>query len=111
MVDSATDVLMSPESSCTGKSTLRHRRRSVGAACGRPPADASANLDQREFDSMEEAVLAAEAALAEARRRAEDPSIAADVTALQERFAELARAEAEVDRLYERWSELEARLA
>ena len=62
------------------------------------------------FDAMEEAVLGAEERLAEARRRAEDPSIASDATALQQRFAEFREAEAEVDRLYERWSELEAKL-
>ena len=56
---------------------------------------------------MEESVLAAEERLSEARNRAADPSIASDATALQQRFAELAEAEAEVDRLYRRWSELE----
>jgi ATP-binding cassette subfamily F protein uup len=66
-------------------------------------------LDQREFDAMEATVLAAEERLADARRRAEDPSIAADATALQQRFAEVAAAEAEVERLYRRWSELEAK--
>jgi ATP-binding cassette subfamily F protein uup len=66
-------------------------------------------LEQREFDGMEAAVLAAEGTLAEARRRAEDPAIASDAFALQERLAELGRAEAEVTRLYERWSELEGR--
>ena len=58
---------------------------------------------------MEENVLAAEERLAEARRRAEDPAIASDAAALQERFAALAAAQAEVDRLYQRWSELEVK--
>ena len=47
--------------------------------------------------------------VADARRRTEDPSIATDADALQQRFAELAQAQAEVDRLYRRWSELEAK--
>lgn len=64
-------------------------------------------LEQREWDAMETAVLEAEERLDEARRRAEDPAIAADASALQERFAGLAAAQAEVDRLYERWAELE----
>jgi len=67
-------------------------------------------LEQREFDAMEEAVLAAEERLAEARRRAGDPSIASDATALQQRFAQLTEAAAEVDRLYRRWSELEEKI-
>ena len=67
-------------------------------------------LEQREFDTMEQSVLAAEERLAEARRRAEDPAIAADAVALQQRFAEMTEAQAEVDRLYHRWSELEGKM-
>src|SRR6266850_1047720 len=68
-------------------------------------------LEQREFDVMEQSVLAAEERLAAARRRVEDPAIATDAVALQQRFAELAEAQAEVDRLYHRWSELEEKMA
>ena len=66
-------------------------------------------LEQREFDAMEETVVAAEARLEEAKVRAEDPSIAADADALQQRFAELAAAQGDVERLYARWAELEAK--
>ena len=58
---------------------------------------------------MEERVFAAEARLAEAGTRSEDPSIASDATALQIRLAELEHAKGEVDRLYLRWTELEAK--
>jgi ATP-binding cassette subfamily F protein uup len=68
-------------------------------------------LEQREFDSMEAAVLAAEEKLAEAKTRAHDPAIASDASALQQRFTELSAAQEEVDRLYARWAELEAKLA
>jgi ABC transport system ATP-binding/permease protein len=64
-------------------------------------------LEQREFDAMEATVLAAEEKLAEAQRRAEDPAIAADAHALQQRYAELTAAQTEVERLYARWAELE----
>ena len=67
-------------------------------------------LEQREFDAMEQSVLAAEKKVAEARKRAHDPAIATDADALQQRFAELREAELEVDRLYKRWSELEAKM-
>ena len=60
---------------------------------------------------MEERVLAAEARVAEGKSRAEDPSIATDATALQERLKALDEAQREVDRLYERWAELEAKLS
>jgi ATP-binding cassette subfamily F protein uup len=64
-------------------------------------------IEQRELDGMEAAVLAAEQHLAEAKSRADDPSIAADANALQERFKALTAAQAEVDRIYARWAELE----
>ena len=67
-------------------------------------------LEQREFDSMEANVLAAEERLAEAKKRAEDPSIAADANALQQRYEAMSAAQAEVDRLYARWAELEGKL-
>jgi len=67
-------------------------------------------LEQREYEQMEQLVEAAEERLAEARRRADDPTIATDAAALQQRFAELAAAQAEVDRLYARWGELEAKV-
>ncbi len=55
-------------------------------------------------------MLAAEERLEEAKRRTEDPSIAADAAQLQQRYTELQAAQAEVDRLYGRWAELEAKL-
>jgi ATP-binding cassette subfamily F protein uup len=66
-------------------------------------------LEQREWDGMEASVLAAVARLTEARSRTEDGSIVSDATALQLRLAELETAQNEVDRLYARWAELEAK--
>jgi len=68
-------------------------------------------IDQREWDGMESRVLAAEARLADARWRAEDPAIATDAAALQLRLTELEEAGREVDELYARWAELEAKRA
>jgi len=64
-------------------------------------------LEQREWDRMEATVLDAEARVAEARRRAEDPSIATDAGMLQKRLAELGDLQAQVNRLYARWAELD----
>ncbi|HKO58668.1 MAG TPA: ABC-F family ATP-binding cassette domain-containing protein [Thermoanaerobaculia bacterium] len=87
----------------------------VRAAVAPPPPPARTKrlsyLEQREWDGMEATLLAAEERVTAAQKRAEDPSIAADATALQQRFAELAEAQAEVERLYARWSELEAKLS
>ncbi len=65
--------------------------------------------EQREFDQLEENLHAAEARLREAQARAEDPAIAADAAALQQRFADLTSAQDEVERLYLRWSELDSK--
>jgi ABC transport system ATP-binding/permease protein len=59
---------------------------------------------------MEAAVHAAESRLAAATTAAHDPAIAADAPLLQQRFAEVTAAQAEVDRLYARWAELEGKV-
>ncbi len=64
-------------------------------------------LEQREFDGQEEAILIAEQRLAEARKALEDPSIAADAQKLQDCQQGMSEAEAEVEKLYTRWAELD----
>ena len=65
--------------------------------------------DQREWDAMEARILEAEARLDAARAAAEDQAVASDHEALSARLSELASAQAEVERLYSRWAELEAK--
>jgi ATP-binding cassette subfamily F protein uup len=77
----------------------------------RPRTKRLGYLEQREWSGMEQAIVDAEAALETCRRAAEDPAVASDPLALQKRFAALASARAEVDRLYARWAELEAKQA
>jgi ATP-binding cassette subfamily F protein uup len=67
--------------------------------------------EQREWDGMERAILEAEQAVVACQREADDPAIASDAVALQARYTALERARAEVDRLYARWAELEAKQA
>jgi len=67
--------------------------------------------EQREWDGMERAILDAERAVEACQREVEDPTIASDPTALQQRSAALEAARGEVDRLYARWAELEAKQA
>jgi ABC transport system ATP-binding/permease protein len=67
--------------------------------------------EQREWDGMEQAIVDAEGALQTCRREMDDPAIASDPTALQQRVAALEAARAEVDRLYVRWAELESKRA
>jgi ATP-binding cassette subfamily F protein uup len=66
-------------------------------------------LEQREWDGMEAAIGAAEHAVEACRQAAEEPAIASDPKALQESYAALDAARAEVERLYARWADLEAR--
>jgi ABC transport system ATP-binding/permease protein len=80
-----------------GKSAARARSKKLGY------------LEQRELDAMEAAIVEAESAVDTCRRAAEDPDIASDPAALQARYADLDGARAEVDRLYARWVELEAK--
>jgi len=77
-----------------------------------PPRERPKRLgyrEQREWDGMEAAILAAELAVEACQRGVDDPAIVSDPTALQERYAALEAARADVDRLYARWAELEAK--
>ncbi len=66
-------------------------------------------LEKREWEQMEQAIVDAEETLAAARSAVDVPAIASDPVALAERWAALQAAQANVDRLYERWAELEER--
>jgi ATP-binding cassette subfamily F protein uup len=68
-------------------------------------------LEQREWDGMERAILDAETAVEACRRAAEDPAVASDPAALQDRYAALDIARTAVENLYARWAELEAKQA
>jgi len=68
-------------------------------------------LEQREWDGMERAILEAERAVEDGRRALDEPAVASDPVALQARAAALEAAEAEVNRLYARWAELDAKRA
>jgi ATP-binding cassette subfamily F protein uup len=85
--------------------------RPAAAPRERPRSRKLAYREQREWDGMEQAILAAEAAAEACRRAAEDPAVASNAAELQARYAALEAARAEVERLYARWAELEARQA
>ncbi len=67
-------------------------------------------MEQREYDGIEQAIAAADAALAQAKADAEDPANASNAGRLMELFAAVEAKQADVDRLYARWSELEAKV-
>ncbi len=88
------------------------RARESTAAAARPaaPRRKLSYLEQREYDGIEAAIGAAEAALAQARADTEDPAHASNAARLIELLAAVEARQAEVDRLYARWSELETKL-
>jgi len=63
-------------------------------------------MEQREFDSIDALIEAADQRLAAAKQRIEEPAVATDPAALTEALAELEAAQSEHDRLLERWVEL-----
>jgi len=67
--------------------------------------------EQQEWDQMEARILEAEQHLAECSRAASDPSVASEHEALAPRVAALTAAQAQVDALYARWAELEAKVS
>ena len=94
------------------RATAKPKKSKTAATASTTPRPGSRRLtylEQREWEGMEESVLSAEARVAEAKAHAEDPSIATDAGALHERLQALDEAQQEVDRLYERWAELEAK--
>jgi ATP-binding cassette subfamily F protein uup len=76
-------------------------------ASAKPKAKKLTYAEQREWDTMETNVHAAEERLDAARVAVEDPAIATDATILQQRVTALDAAQDTVDRLYARWAELE----
>jgi ATP-binding cassette subfamily F protein uup len=67
-------------------------------------------MEQREWDSMEARILEAEEILAVAQAHTQDPGISANAANLQEACLAAETAQTVVDRLYARWTELEAKL-
>jgi ATP-binding cassette subfamily F protein uup len=65
--------------------------------------------EEKELEGMEEAIHAAEGKLKEAQARMEDPSIASHVTELLKRHKEVDAEKANLEALFKRWEELEAK--
>jgi ABC transport system ATP-binding/permease protein len=65
--------------------------------------------EKKELEGMEAAIQTAEKGLAEARALLEDPAVARDAQKLLERQKSMESAQAEVEALFRRWEELEAK--
>ncbi|MBM4255021.1 MAG: ABC-F family ATP-binding cassette domain-containing protein [Deltaproteobacteria bacterium] len=71
------------------------------------PAPRLTSQEKREWEQMEAKILAAEEEVTACQHALEDLNIAANPTALQERYQALESARAAVEQLYARWAELE----
>jgi ATP-binding cassette subfamily F protein uup len=65
--------------------------------------------EQREWDAMEETILAAEQDLEACKAALTDPAVVSDAGELARRYAATEAATTRVEQLYARWSELEAK--
>ena len=82
-----------PQSTATPASALPQRRK-------------LSYLEQREYDAIEARIEEADARLRAAEQRIEDPDVVTDPEALTAALAELERARADHQAVYERWIEL-----
>jgi len=81
------------------------------APAPRPKSRRLSYQEQREWDAIEERILAAEAAVADRQQEVEAAGCGGDHLRLQECCRALQAAQAAVDHLYGRWQELEAKQA
>lgn len=68
-------------------------------------------LEQREWDAMEEKILEAEQRLEAAKEALHAPETVSDPRRIEQCYQAMNEAQAEVDRLYARWAELEAKIS
>ena len=80
-------------------------------ARAKPAKKALTWKEERELEAMEQAIGEREATLEEAARALEDPKVASDAEAAGRWYETQQAAQTEVDRLYARWEELEAKRA
>jgi ATP-binding cassette subfamily F protein uup len=81
------------------------------ASGGRSKRKGLSYKEQGEWDQIEARIQEAEATVAACQVRANDPSIASSPADLQERYTVLHASQADVERLYARWAELDAKRA
>lgn len=93
----------------SGKDQSGTQPKGARVTAERPKAKKLSFRDQQEYDTIEKRVLDAEAVLELCRTETENPKIVSNHLKLQEAYENLKSAEQEVERLYTRWAELEAK--
>lgn len=67
-------------------------------------------IEQREYDSMESKIRAAEKRIAVHQSKVDDPEISTQPTKLNDAYKNLEKAQKEIENLYARWTELESKI-
>jgi ATP-binding cassette subfamily F protein uup len=68
-------------------------------------------MESRDMETIEDRIAQADSALAAARAKLEDPGVTGNSRQLEATLREIEEAQATVDKLYERWAELEAKIS
>ncbi len=89
--------------------TARERYREPSAPAQASPQKKLSYIDQLEWDSMEQKILEAEQDVASWHNEVQDAS--SDANRLPQAFEKLQQAQARVDELYQRWADLDAKVA
>jgi ATP-binding cassette subfamily F protein uup len=84
-------------------------RDNPAAAAAPAPRKKLSYLEAREWEGIEDGIARAEETLEEKRRPLDQPDVTSDPARLMQALADIQTAQAEVDRLYARWAELEAK--
>lgn len=91
------------------KKPERATERAVVSSAPQPLKKKLSYLEAREWATLEDRIAEAENTLRAARSMLEDPVVATDAARLQAALAEAEAAQQQVDALFERWAELEAK--
>ncbi len=82
-----------------------------GAETPAPPKKKLSYLEAREWERIEDKIHATEAVLKERQALLQAPEIVSDAARLHQVYDDVQTSQAEVEQLYARWAELEAKLA
>jgi ATP-binding cassette subfamily F protein uup len=91
--------------------TEPERPRPASSAKTKQPPKKLTYLENREWEQIEAKIMEADERLQHTQREMQNPQGISDPETVQARYDSLLSAQAEVDRLYARWAELEAKLA
>lgn len=78
---------------------------------GAPAKKRLSYMESREFEQMEAKILTAEENLEKWKAALQAPDVVVDAKRLQEAYEQMQRAQVDVDALYARWAELEAKIS